>query len=189
MTANRSAGLAIETVPHALLTARDLEGLRALFDAEYLADFGARDPELPYGYAPHDVHIVARVGSEVVGHVGWQRRVIGVGGADVVIAGVGGVLVSSGARGQGVANRLMTRAATSMTDAGDIGFGYLGCREEVVPFYESCGWRSISAGERSLDRRGEPVEQIAGPPILILPLDPARADWPSGSIDLRGRAW
>lgn len=80
MTANRSAGLAIETVPHALLTARDLEGLRALFDAEYLADFGAWDPELPYGYAPHDVHIVARVGSEVVGHVGWQRRVIGVGG-------------------------------------------------------------------------------------------------------------
>lgn len=159
----------------------------ALFDAEYLRDFGAWDPEQPYGYAPHDVHVVARSGGAVVGHAGWARRAIDVGGAETAIAGVGGVLVSDRARGQQLGQRLMAAAAQAMADAGGIDFGYLGCREEVVPFYTACGWRRISAAERSIGRDGRPVDDPPGQPLLVLPI--ASRTWPDGDVDLRGRAW
>lgn len=179
----------IDSVSHKRLTSNDVARLRELFDAEYFAEFGAWDPDQPYGYAPHDVHLIARTGDEVVGHVGWARRTIGVGAAELVVAGVGGVLVSPRARGERAGARLLTHAAQSMADAEDIEFGYLGCRDEVVPFYESCGWRRISAVERSIDRTGQPALQPPGPPILTLALHPAPRTWPAGAIDLRGRAW
>ncbi|MFK3676098.1 GNAT family N-acetyltransferase [Microbacterium sp. NPDC090218] len=179
----------IDAVSHDRLTTDDVARLRELFDAEYFAEFGAWDPDQPYGYAPHDVHVIARLGDAVVGHVGWARRTISVGTAEVVIAGVGGVLISPQARGQRAGARLMERAAASMAEVGGIEFGYLGCREEVVAFYESCGWHRVSAAEHSIDRAGQPTTQLPGPPILTLPLGSPPRRWPEGTIDLRGRAW
>jgi len=141
----RAAELAIDVVAHSSLTVDDVAGLRRLFDAEYQQGFGDWDPDLPYGYAPHDFHIVARQGGKIVGHVGWARRAIRVGDREMVIAGVGGVMVSYRARGERLGGRLMNRAEESMTDAGGIAFGYLGCREEVVSFYTACGWTRIFA--------------------------------------------
>lgn len=187
---HNTLGIEIDATAHAALTAGQLAALRDLFDAEYLDDFGAWNPDQPYGYSPHDHHIIARnqVGA-VMGHVGWARRAIGVAGRDVVIAGVGGVLISDDARGAGLGERLITRAAESMKAAGGIDFGYLGCRESVVPFYVSCGWSRISAVECSLDRTGHPVADPPGQPLLILPIDRNLEDWPEGDIHLRGRAW
>ena len=171
------------------LTATDLRELRRLFDNEYLDDFGPWDAEQPYGYAPHDVHIIAKADGHVVGHVGWARREITVGGETVVIAGVGGVLVSHNVRGHRLGADLMQRAAQSIRAHEGIEFGYLGCREEVVPFYLSCGWSRICVGERSLGRTGEPVVDPPGQPILILPIAAPLEAWPDGDVDLRGRAW
>jgi aminoglycoside 2'-N-acetyltransferase I len=84
---------------------------------------------------------------------------------------------------------MMACAAQSMVDAGDIDFGYLGCREDVVPFYASCGWHRISAAERSVGRTGLPVEDAPGQPLMLLPIDSALAEWPAGVINLRGCAW
>lgn len=179
----------IEVVEHAAVSPPLVDELRRLFDAEYLADCGDWDPEGPYGYASHDVHVVARVGADIVGHVGWARRTISVGVADVVIAGVGGVLVAADTRGARLGERLMHAAHQSMLATGDIQFGYLGCREAVVPFYSACGWQRISAGERSVSRTGQAVESSPGHPLLILPVSSPFGDWPVGTIDLRGRAW
>ena len=181
--------LSIEVVAHDALTARNVGQLRRLFDDEYLHDFGEWDPDLPYGYAPHDRHVVARSGDSIVGHVGWARRTVGVGEAEAVIAGVGGVLASSRVRGKRLGNRMMSLAVQSMADAGGIEFGYLGCREEVVPFYTSCGWSRISAAERSIGRNGLPVHDAPGQPLLVLPVERELAAWHHGAIDLRGRAW
>ncbi|KRC58672.1 GNAT family acetyltransferase [Agromyces sp. Root81] len=181
--------ISIVSIAHNALSSRDVDQLRKLFDAEYLRDFGAWDIDRPYGYAPHDVHAIARVGESVVGHVGWERRTIEVGQGEVEIAGVGGVLISERVRGQGLGNRLMACAKQTMVDAGGIEFGFLGCREKVVPFYESGGWYRISAAERSISREGLPVEAAPGQPILILPLESTADDWPVGDVDLRGRAW
>lgn len=181
--------MAINVIAHDELTSSDLVGLRRLFDAEYLDDFGEWDPDVPYGYAPHAVHIIAKCNGETVGHVGWARRTVGVGEHEVEIAGVGGVLISDAVRGEGVGSRLMDSAAKSMKAADGIAFGYLGCREEVVSFYASCGWTRISAPERSIDRSGRPSEDPPGQPLLILPIGDEIAAWPVGVVDLRGRAW
>ncbi|WP_297752346.1 hypothetical protein [uncultured Tessaracoccus sp.] len=68
----------IDVIAHQELTEADLHGLRQLFDSEYLEEFGEWDPQQPYGYAPHDVHTMARNEGRVVGHVGWApARVTG----------------------------------------------------------------------------------------------------------------
>ncbi len=179
----------IYVVLHGALTPRLRGELRRLFDAEYLATFGEWDSEQPYGYAPHEVHLIARVGGDVVGHVGWARRHVAVGDSGVEIAGVGGVLISQGARGERLGEQLMHTARRSMLDAGGIRFGYLGCREEVVPFYRACGWHRISAAERSISRDGCAREDPPGQPLLITPVESALDEWPAGRVDLRGRAW
>lgn len=159
----------------------DLDRPRLLFDSEYLGVFGAWDPEQPYGYASHDVYIIARVGDRILGHVGWARREISVGTEIVVVAGVGGVLITKGVRGHGLGALLMGWAAQSMIDHGGIGFGYLGCREPVVGFYASsespvsCGsttsprtvWAKRPSRSCPESRRGcgSSTRTVSGPPV------------------------
>ncbi|WP_370517204.1 GNAT family N-acetyltransferase [Pseudactinotalea sp. HY160] len=85
--------------------------------------------EQPYGYAPHDVHVIARIDGRVVGHVRWAHREIDIGLETVAIAGIGGVLVSDEARGMRLGGSLMERAEQSMKDHHSVAFGYLGCRK------------------------------------------------------------
>ncbi len=179
----------IEAVSHTATTAADIAGLRCLFDSEYVNEFGPWESAQPYGYAPHDVHLIARADGHIIGHVGWQRRRIRVGDTEVTIAGVGGVLVSPDARGADVGRRLMQRAAESLSEQRDIDFGFLGCREEVVPFYLSCGWSRVYAAERSVGRDSVLMTHPPGPPLLIFPVRKAVVSWPAGMVDLRGRAW
>lgn len=101
------AEMVIDVVAHTDLTTGEVVRLRRLFDAEYHQGFGEWDPGLPYGYAPHDLHVIARNEDEVVGHVGWARRAIDVGGRELAIAGVGGVLISDHTRGRRLGERLM----------------------------------------------------------------------------------
>lgn len=179
----------IEILPHRALLGEGTGELRGLFDVEYLADFGVWNPEQPYGYAPHDVHVIARICGDLAGHVGWARRRIAVGERTVEIAGVGGVLVAECARGMRVGEQLMSSTRRSMLDAGGVQFGFLGCREGVVPFYASCGWHRISAAERSVSRIGSETEDPPGHPPLIMRMGSGIEEWPAGMIDLRGRAW
>lgn len=179
----------IDVIAHDDLIEDDLGGLRGLFDSEYLDGSGQWDPEQPYGYASHDFHVIARIDGRIAGHVGWARREVAVGAETVALAGVGGVLIAAEARGRHLGGRLMERAAQSMNELGGVAFGYLGCREEVVPFYLSCGWTRIIARERSIGRDGDPVVDEPGQPILIRPIAASLESWRDGDIDLRGRAW
>lgn len=120
---------------------------------------------------------MARIERRVIGHVGWAHREIAVGTETLAIAGVSGVLISADARGMRLGRELMSWAAQSMRDRGRLAFGYLGCRKQVVPFYESCGWNRILAREKSIGRDGESVVDEFGPPILILPIAPLET-WP-----------
>lgn len=183
-------GASIMGVEHADLAVGDLRQLQGLFDAEYLDGHGPWTPNEPYGYAGHDVHVLAHHDGALDGHVGWGRRTMSVGNEDVVIAGVGGVLVSPSERGTALGRRLMAAAAESMRRAGGIDFGYLGCREAVVPFYAACGWTRIEAAETYVDRvSGEAVTDAPGPPLMIVGIERPIESWPAGGIDLRGRPW
>jgi len=175
-------------VSHGALTASQLSALRGLFDREYLAEYGGWDPDRPYGYSPASVHILAFVGSALVGHVGFQTRTLTVGEAEVTVAGTGGVLVDEVARGSGLGRRLMRRAQEAMWEDERIQFGYLGCREGVIPFYESAGWQRVRAVERHTSMQDPRSTVVSSDgPLLVFPI--RGRDWPAGEIDLRGTPW
>ena len=88
----------------------------------------------------------------------------------------------------------MTHAQQAMRDDDRVDFGYLGCREEVVSFYERTGWTRVHAVERhvSMVDATEVVTSADGP-ILIFAADAdsgsGAEQWPQGDIDLNGTPW
>ncbi|GAA2858920.1 GNAT family N-acetyltransferase [Paenarthrobacter ilicis] len=180
----------IQVARHEDLTAGELEALQELFDAEYLREFGPWNPDQPYGYSPADVHVVTFRGQFPVAHVGFQYRTIAVGADEVTVAGTGGVLVSAASRGSGLGRRAMLHAQKVMREETQTDFGFLGCREEVVPFYEAAGWVRVRATERSLSRRDQRSVIVShSGPILICSAGRDASEWPAGDIDLRGTPW
>lgn len=91
-------------------------------------------------------------------------------------------------RGSGVGRRVMARAQWAMRNDALVDFGYLGCREAVVPFSESTGWRRIRAQERHISiADSSDATEPSGVPILIY--DASDSRWPPGDVDLRGTPW
>lgn len=180
----------ISSVWHREVTTEQTDQLGQLFDAEYGTDEGPWNPDAPYGYAPAELHVMEVEGGRVVGHVGTQRRMIFVGDREVLVAGTGGVLVSPSHRGQGCGARLLAAAQHTARSIAPADYGYLGCREEVVPFYESCGYKRIEVTERFRSRNGssQTVEET-GAPVMVCTGTRDVDTWPPGSVDLRGRCW
>jgi aminoglycoside 2'-N-acetyltransferase I len=50
----------LDVIAHEDLTEGELCELRRFFDSEYFDEYGEWDPEQPYGYSLHDVHVIAR---------------------------------------------------------------------------------------------------------------------------------
>ncbi len=134
--------------------------------------------------------MLAFQGSVLAAHVGFQRRLISVGTADVLVAGTGGVLVDQRFRGMGLGGRMMRHAQGAMRDEAGADFGLLGCRKEVVPFYESAGWVQVHATERCLSNVDQTSVIVShqGPTLVCSSIRDA-SDWPDGDIDLRGTPW
>lgn len=197
LAAGRGAGSGMPdeqviVVEHDDLSEPQLTALSELFDVEYSSDHGPWDPDRPYGYSPADVHTIVTQGETAVAHVGFQRRRIQVGTLEIAVAGTGGVLVHPAHRSSGVGRRVMSRAQSAMLDDDRIEFGYLGCREEVVPFYERTGWSRINAVERhaSMTDPHATVTSAAGPILVFAAARGAQHQaWPDGDIDLRGTPW
>ncbi|WP_159803242.1 GNAT family N-acetyltransferase [Arthrobacter zhaoguopingii] len=180
----------IRTKRHRDLDVAELVALAGLFDSEYLSEYGRWNPDAPYGYSPADFHVLAFRGPVLAAHVGFQPRLIGVGAHDIVVAGTGGVLVDERARGTGLGGRVMRHAQQVMCDEAKVDFGFLGCRQEVVPFYESTGWVPVYATERCLSRLDQKSVIVSeGGPNLICSAVCDVSQWPHGGIDLRGTPW
>lgn len=175
---------------HVDLAATELDALQSLFDSEYRNEFGPWNPDAPYGYSPADTHVLAFRGQALAAHVGFQRRRIAVGTDDVMVAGTGGVLVDERSRGTGLGRRVMRQAQEVMRGETGVDFGFLGCRREVVPFYESAGWVQVYAAERCLSRLDQRSVVVSeGGPNLICSAKRDASEWPKGDIDLRGTPW
>lgn len=163
--------------------------MASLFDGEYVQEWGPWNPKGGYGYAGSELHALARMDGRLVGHAASARRFIRVGDGEVVIAGIGGVLTDQQARGLGVGRRVLTALQETMGSFAPADFGLLGCREEVVPFYESCGFTRVDAVVRDISPRdGKTVKDGRGPTMICAGARPVPA-WPEGMIDLRGLPW
>lgn len=175
---------------HVDLTSSELDALENLFDSEYRNEFGTWNPDAPYGYSPADTHVLAFRGQALTAHVGFQRRLISVGSQEILVAGTGGVLVDERYRGTGLGGRTVRHAQTVMREETGVDFGFLGCRREVVPFYESAGWVQIHAMEQCLSRLDQTSVIVSeGGPNLICSAKRHANQWPQGDIDLRGTPW
>lgn len=175
---------------HVDLTAAELDALENLFDSEYRNEFGTWNPDAPYGYSPADTHVLAFRGKILAAHVAFQRRLISVGSREILVAGTGGVLVDDRHRGTGLGGRTVRYAQTVMRDETGVEFGFLGCRRDVVPFYESAGWVQVHATERCLSRLDQTSVIVSeGGPTLVCSAKRHANQWPQGDIDLRGTPW
>jgi aminoglycoside 2'-N-acetyltransferase I len=171
------------------LTPADHAAMAALFDAQYAAEWGPWHPRSGYGYAPAELHVLARLDGRLVGYAGSARRFVGVGDGEVVVAGIGGVLTAPEVRGRGVGRAVLTALQEAARGPARAQYGLLGCREQVVPFYESCGFRRTGQLVRDLDPRdARTVVESHGPTLVCAGTRPLE-EWPGGTIDLRGLPW
>lgn len=129
------------------------------------------------------------VTGRLVGHLGFARRLIEVDGRAVSIAGIGEVAVLPDCQGQGWGRRLLAALAEHLATEAAVDFGFLQCRDAVVPFYEKTGFHRIGQKVRSFDPRSA-LWQTDDAAALILPVGLAVSSWPQeGLVDLMGMPW
>ncbi|WP_426997853.1 GNAT family N-acetyltransferase [Pseudarthrobacter sp. N5] len=171
------------------LTATDHADMAALFDSEYARDWGPWNPKHGYGYANGELHAMARNNGKLLGYATTARRFIGVGGREVVIAGTGGVITRAESRGIGIGRQVLSALQEASHGLAPADFGLLGCREDVVPFYRSCGFFRVDSLIRDIcPHDAMTVVGSHGPTMICAGTRPVEA-WPEGDIDLRGLPW
>lgn len=165
-----------------------IKQIEMLFNQEYTDAQWTRND--PYGYSPASVRtLVFDNENNLVGHIGAEQRMISVGGTEVSAAGIGGVLVAPGFRNQKLAQNMMRELKSYFKYNQTADYAYLGCREEVVRFYESCGFTRIYRTETFLENFSHKKIVRTGDPILVSAINNGIADFPKGYIDIRGTAW
>jgi aminoglycoside 2'-N-acetyltransferase I len=144
--------------------------------------FGVEDTLLRW--RPKDWHFFLDVDGRTVNHVGILKHTIRVGERAVVVGGVGGVVTVPEAQGRGYAQKTLQRAVEFMRDELGVEFGFLFCRDQLVPFYARQGWQLVN----------EPVEieQDTGnivSPFNVMVLGCRSDAWPPGAVSLDSRPW
>lgn len=93
------------------------------------------------------------------------------------------------ARGAGVGSEVLSALQEAVRGYAPADFGFLGCREEVVPFYESCGHARIHSLVLDVSPRDAITLVRSHGPTVICAGTRSVDDWPEGAIDLRGLPW
>lgn len=161
-----------------------------------LADYTRADVEEilgvgddPFGVAytglswlPKDVHFGVRGASgRLVAHTGLLRLPLTVGGVDLDVMGVGGVAVSAGTRGRGLARTVVGAALDHARTLGPR-YALLFCRPPLVALYRRLGFREV-AGDVHVE---QPEGRVVVMPLRTMwtPLHEGAA-WPEGPVRLR----
>jgi aminoglycoside 2'-N-acetyltransferase I len=107
----------------------------------------------------------------------------------VLIAGTGGVITRNDARGTGVGRQVLATLQEANRKFAPADFGFLGCREEVVPFYEACGYKRVHQLTMDISPQDAmTVLKSHGPTMICAGTKPV-SRWPEGIINLRGLPW
>ncbi len=126
---------------------------------------------------------------EILAHLDFERRLVGVGADEVLVAGIGEVAVRPDLQGRGLGRALMQELRRVLAVDTPAQFGLLYCLEEVAGFYARTGWHRVYQPTRSADpHSGEVYEEIET--TFVLPGTEPLERWPGvGTIDLRGEGW
>jgi GNAT superfamily N-acetyltransferase len=140
-----------------------------------------------WGSRPDHRLLLVRAG-RLVGHLDLERRVIEVGSADVLVAGIGAVAVHPDAQRQGLGRRLVEELLRVLLTEVPVSFGYLTTGPADAAFYTAVGLTRIEATVRYQDPDSG-VWEVADPLNFVLPAGSPLSAWPPGPIDLRGTPW
>jgi predicted N-acetyltransferase YhbS len=161
--------------------------LRAAF-GEHGDEFAGRSWPLSFARKDARIWLADELGRPVA-HLAVGRRVVGVGGTDVLVAGVGDVAVAPQMHGQGTGKQLMAALDEALRGPLAARFGFVICGEPTVPFYERTGWTRIANPVRHVDPENHRRSVEGMWPALIRPSERAVSSWGPGTVDLRGLPW
>jgi GNAT superfamily N-acetyltransferase len=149
---------------------------------------GEDDPTRTHDYKlnwrPTETHVFVSAQGKKICHVGLVRQTVGVSGASLDVAGVGGVLVRNDERGHGYGRVAMEAAEAFVAREMKIGFLLLFCREAVRSWYDALGWRKVLGATWAEQPDGAIVLPLAS---MWKSLNGAR--WPDGDVYLHSRPW
>ena len=144
--------------------------------------FGLEDAD--YRWRSKELFIITEEGGRALSHVGLVKTRVRVGGREVTVGGVGGVVTRPEAQGRRLVHAAMREAAAYMCEELGVEFGMLFCLPRLTPFYERQGWQLVSAEVE--------IEQPAGPvvwPYHVMVLPCGGRVWPDGRIEVGGLPW
>jgi GNAT superfamily N-acetyltransferase len=152
-----------------------------------------------YAWVVADWHVLGWEGDLLVSHVDITERTASVGGNELRLGGIGGVVTLEAWRKRGLASAAMQKAAEFLREELAVPFGLLVCDPALAPYYQKLGWQIVdgplifdqpASFQPGLDQvvlRG-PIHKVTlEGAILVLPC--REHNWPAGLIDLRGLPW
>jgi GNAT superfamily N-acetyltransferase len=116
-----------------------------------------------------------------------HQRTILVGGIEIQVGGIGGVLTLPQYRGQGHAERAMRRAVLFIRDELHLPFGVLFCFPNLIDYYERLSWEHINADLVYRDSTGamRTFTDNMGAMVYLT----GSELFPPGLVDLNGYPW
>ncbi|WP_167407752.1 GNAT family N-acetyltransferase [Nostoc flagelliforme] len=167
------------------LTVDEEEALRVLRTAVYPPEIIAHRPgrHIKWSLPQWRLLVEDRSGS-LVSHIGIVNRKITLDDVSICIGGIGGVMTSPEAQGQGFATAALGHAKTFLDECG-LTFALLVCRHDLVPFYTRLGWQSFN-GILLVEQPGGTVPFTVNEPMVLPVNDKAPK---KGTINLCGLPW
>lgn len=125
----------------------------------------------------------------IIAHLDVERRVIDVNGRDMYIAGVGEVATAPDLHRKGVGRLLLDKLNEVLRDTYPVDYGFLRCRDELIPFYGGSGWLPVTQPTHMIDiNTGEKIVELTE--SMYLPVLKTAGEWGTeGIVDLRGLSW
>jgi nodulation protein A len=124
-----------------------------------------------------------------VAHLGVERRLVGIAGADVLVAGVGEVAVAPDRQGEGLGGALMAALDERLRAELAADFAFVQCGDNVLGFYRGTGWTQVANPVRHIDVHDHRRSVDGVWPTLVRQARRPVAAWPPGLVDLRGLPW
>lgn len=144
--------------------------------------FGIEDKE--YRWRPKDYHFITEEDGRPLSHVGVVKTVVSVGGRQITVGGIGGVVTVPEAQGRHLVHAGMRQATEFICRELGADFGMLFCLPRLEPFYARQGWRALE-DEVEIE---QPDGNVVWPyRVMVKPC--GERVWPAGRVEVGGLPW
>ncbi|HWB88320.1 MAG TPA: GNAT family N-acetyltransferase [Acidimicrobiia bacterium] len=171
--------------PLADLDEEQRSGIKAMKEIVYPPELFSDDPVRSREWlAARWGILVTYENGEVVSYTGIVSVEGTADGEPVRIGGLGGIATHPGHRGRGLAGRSIDIAIEHLADQ-EADFALLVCRDELVDYYGSLGWRLFPG--TTLNRQRGKTEVFTFNRVMVIDVTGPAPD--GGTIDVDGPLW